>query len=614
MAQSQTRQHAKTQTDAQGEGAIQTEVGQALLNSRKAFIGVGVFSAFINILMLTGPLYMLQVYDRVLASGSVSTLTAITVLMVTMYAFMGFFDFIRSRILVRIADKFEHDVGKRTFDIWMKQGLFGRAGQRVRPLQDVAAIKQFLSGPGPATFFDMPWAPVFIAVMFLLHWSLGVLGIIGATIIFGFAWLNERTTRRPMAEAQAMRVRGQMFADIAHRNADAIAAMGMGADMQKKWGGYAARAAEQTVRGADRLGGITAYSKAFRMFIQSAILGWGAYLAVHQIITPGTMIAGSIIMGRALAPIQMALGQWRSFIGARQAFHRLNKFYKAVPEDADSMKLPAPTGALVVENIIAAPPGSKAAVLQGLNFALEPGQGLGVIGPSASGKSTLARLLVGVWMPQRGAVRLDGAAYDQWNKQELGPHIGYLPQEVELFDGTIGENIGRFREDADPEQVVLAARRAGVHDMILRLSDGYDTRIGEGGAVLSGGQMQRIALARALFGDPALVVMDEPNANLDNEGDAALTAAIADLRKRGKTVVVMAHRPSAIAAVDQLLMLREGKQIAFGPKDEILKELMQQQATPAPKRDKKPPRGADTGRVDMMSFSPLASVKGAPKS
>ncbi len=597
-----------TQTDK--KPAQHTEVGQILMKSRKAFIAVGVFSAFINVLMLTGPLYMLQVYDRVLASGSMSTLGAITIFMIIMYGFMGFFDFVRSRILVRIGDKLESDLGERTFGIWLKQGLFGKAGTRHRPLQDVSTLRQFLSGPGPASFFDMPWAPVYIAVMFLLHWSLGVLGIIGAVIVFGFAWLNEISTRKPLQEAQLLKIKGQMFADSAHRNADVIMAMGMDKNIQAGWREYLEKSADETVRGSDRLGGITAYSKAFRMFVQSAILGWGAALAVQQIITPGAMIAGSIIMGRALAPIQMALGQWRSFIGARQAFDRLNKFYDMLSKDKESMKLPAPKGVLSVEKIIAAPPGAKKAVLQGLDFKIEPSQALGVIGPSASGKSTLARLLVGIWLPQKGSVRLDGAGFDQWDRTEIGKYIGYLPQEVELFDGSIGQNIARFISDADPQDIVLAAKRAGVHDMILRLPDGYDTKIGEGGYVLSGGQVQRIALARALFGDPVLVVLDEPNSNLDSEGDAALMHAILDLKKRGKTVIVMAHRPSAIAAVDKLLMLKDGQQVAFGDKDEVLKEIMQKQKpTSAPSHNTKPDTGTQTRRIDMTSYSPLSQIK-----
>jgi len=369
--------------------------------------------------------------------------------------------------------------------------------------------------------------------------------------------------------------------------------MGMGDHMRRRWQDLNARGSVEGQVSSDRSGGSTAFSKAFRMFIQSAILGLGGYLAVKQIITPGAMIAGSIILGRALAPIQMIIGQWRGFNAARDAYGRLNAFYEIVPEDGDNTQLPTPTGHLSVEHMIAGPPGAQTAVLAGLNFALKPGQGLGVIGPSAAGKSTLARLLVGIWMPQKGAVRLDGATFDQWDRDEIGKYIGYLPQDVELFDGTIGENIARFNPEATDDSIVEAARWAGVHDLILRLPEGYDSKIGEGGVVLSGGQTQRVALARALYGDPALIVLDEPNASLDAEGDAALTKAIAEARKRGKSVVVMAHRPSAIAAVDMLLMLRDGKQEAFGPKDEVIKQLKAQKPKPPSGSGPKgtPPKG-----------------------
>ncbi|PHR94057.1 MAG: type I secretion system permease/ATPase [Robiginitomaculum sp.] len=582
-----------------GQSVFHTEVGQALMASKSAFVGIGVFSAFINLLMLTGPLYMLQVYDRVLASRSMSTLVAISVLMAAMYAFMGFLELIRSRILVRVGDKLEKDLSARTFSVWLKQGVFGRSGQRHRPLQDLSTLRQFLSGSSPATFFDIPWAPFYIWIMFIFHPWLGWAGIVGAIVIFCLAYINEKSTRKPVQDANVLKAQAQMFAQTAHRNADVVTAMGMGKDMRARWRGYMDRAGEQTVRGSDRAGSMSSASKAFRMFIQSGILGIGAALAVKQIITPGTMIAGSIVMGRALAPIQTAVGQWRGFIATRQAFHRLNTFYELIPEDQDNMELPVPEGRLSVEHIVVAPPGSQTVVLSGVDFTLQPGQGLGVIGPSASGKSTLARLLVGVWMPQKGAVRLDGATYDQWNRDALGPYIGYLPQEVELFDGSIGENIARFRTGARSEDIVLAARRADVHEMILRMQDGYDTRIGEGGVVLSGGQVQRIALARALFGDPVLVVMDEPNANLDAEGDAALSAAIADLRQRQKTVVVMAHRSSAIACVDQLLILKDGVQSAFGPKEQILKDLAKMAGAPASKPIALKPQ---KGRVSMPSF------------
>ena len=568
---------------------MRSAVGRALISARKAFWGVGIFSVFVNMLMLTGPIYMLQVYDRVLASRSISTLVAISILMAALYAFMGFLDFCRSRVLIRLANQFEESLGERTYRIWLKQGLMGRAAARHAPLNDLSTLRQFLSGNAPGTFFDIPWVPLFIIVIFFLHWTLGVLAIFGGIVIFFAAMMNEWGTRKPLVESMKLRRMEQAFAQQTHRNADTIEAMGMGDNMRRRWQSMSRQSAKESQIASDRSGSSTAFSKAFRMFIQSAILGLGGALAVKQIITPGAMIAGSIIMGRALAPIQMAIGQWRGFNAARDAYSRLNAFYEIVPEDGDNLQLPAPTGHLRVENLTAGPPGAQSAILAGLHFDLKPGQGLGVIGPSAAGKSTLARLLVGIWLPQKGAVRLDGATFDQWSHDEIGKYIGYLPQEVELFDGTVGENISRFNGDAESEAIVEAARWAGVHELILRLPEGYDTKIGEGGAVLSGGQTQRVALARALYGDPVLIVLDEPNASLDAEGDAALSRAIAEARKRNKTVVVMAHRPSAIAAVDQLLMLKDGRQTAFGPKEEVLKELRAQNPQAQPSKPQTKP-------------------------
>lgn len=559
------------------KSGLRSAIGQTLMTSRRAIWGVGVFSAFINLLMLTGPIYMLQVYDRVLVSRSVSTLVAISLLMAFLYFFMGLLDIFRSRVLIRLATWFEKTLGGRTFDVWLKQGLYGKSAERVQPLHDLSSLKQFMSGNALGAFFDIPWIIVYIGVIYMLHFSLGLIATFGAIIIFTIAIYNEIATRKPALEARKMRRIEQNIATQVYRNSETVVAMGMGGHMKGRWSAIGAQAEGDALLSSDRGGNATASTKAFRMFIQSAVLGAGGYLAVLNIITPGMMIAGSIIMGRALAPVQMAVGQWRSFNIARDAYKRLNKFYAVMPENEDTTSLPKPTGKLSIENLFAGPPGAKMAVLQGLNFKLQPGDGLGVIGPSASGKSTLARMLVGVWSPQRGAVRLDGATFDQWDRDELGPHIGYLPQEVELFDGTIGENIGRFNPQASDEQIVRAARRAGVHELILKFPDGYETRIGEGGAVLSGGQTQRIALARAIYGDPVLIIMDEPNANLDTEGDMALTRAIAGLRKEGKVVIVMTHRHSAIVAIDKLLMLRDGKQVAFGKKEDVLEKVLAEQ-------------------------------------
>ena len=550
-----------------------TELGAALKRCRRAFIGIGVFSAVINLLMLTGPLYMLQVYDRVLLSRSMSTLVALSILMGGLYAFMGLLDLIRSRVLVRIGNRIEDELGKRTFDIWIKQGQYGQGKAQVRPLDDLTTVKTFLSGPAPGALFDIPWAPIFIGVVWMLHWTLGVAALAGAIVIFIVAALNEFTTRKTLVESRKQLMASRVIAESAYKQSDTVTAMGMAKNIQDRWRTAKGEGAKLHMAGSDRAGGYSATTKAFRMFLQSSILGLGCALAVVQIITPGAMIAASIIMGRALAPIQMAIGQWKGFINARAAYDRLNSFYQAVPDKTEPLQLPEPTGHMAVQNVTAAPPNSDTVILHNVSFDIKPGQGLGVIGPSASGKSTLAKMLVGIWMPQRGSVRLDGATYDQWNRDILGPHIGYLPQDVALFDGTIKDNIARFDPQATDEAIVQAAKNADVHDMILQMTSGYDTLIGQGNLVLSGGQVQRVALARALYGDPKLLVLDEPNANLDADGDKALTNAIAGCRKRGNTVIVMTHRPSAIAAVDTLLMLRAGRVEEFGPKDNVLKSL-----------------------------------------
>jgi PrtD family type I secretion system ABC transporter len=550
-----------------------TELHKALHSSRRAFIGIGVFSAIINLLMLTGPLYMLQVYDRVLLSRSMSTLVALSILMAGLYSFMGLLELIRTRVLVRIGNKVEEELSERTFDIWVTQGRYAQKGAHGRPLDNLDTLKTFLSGPAPGALFDIPWAPIFIAAIWMLHWTLGLAALIGAIFIFIVAFLNEFTTNTSLKKSRELHAQNRIIAENAHRQSDAILAMGMGKNILARWQNIRSAGAKLHTSGSDRAGGYTALTKAFRMFLQSAILGLGCALAVVQIITPGAMIAGSIIMGRALAPIQMAIGQWKGVLHARQAYNHLNRFYETMPEVAETFELPEPTGHILVDQIFAAPPGVEKAVLQNVSFELKPGQGLAVIGPSASGKSTLARLLVGIWSPQRGAVRLDGATYDQWNRDTLGRYIGYLPQDVELFEGTIKENIARFDPEASDEAIVQAARHAGVHDMVLQMEKGYETTIGPGHHVLSGGQIQRIALARALFGDPKLVVLDEPNANLDTDGDKALTAAIAGIRQRGNTVIVMTHRPSALAAVDTLLVLKDGTIEELGQKDEVLKKL-----------------------------------------
>ena len=578
-----------------------SEIGLALRRYRRGFIGVAVFSAFINLLMLTGPLYMLQVYDRVLISKSMSTLVVLSILMVCLYLVMGLLDMVRSRILVRIGNQLQADLNSRTFGIWMKQGAYGEMGTRNRPLDDLGTLKSFLSGPAPGAIFDVPWAPIFIAVIWYLHWTLGVMALIGSIIMFIIALINELSTKDTLNQSRGHTMQSRQIAETSHRQSDSITAMGMEKNILRRWNASNDEAGKLFTRGSDRAGSFSATTKAFRMALQSGVLGAGCGLAVIGIITPGGMIAASIIMGRALAPIQMALGQWKSVVAARAALDRLEIFFKAVPQETEALQLPEPTGQISVEHAFAAVPGGRTAVLRDINFALKPGQGLGVIGPSASGKSTLARILVGVWMPARGSVRIDGATYDQWNRDELGKHIGYLPQDVALLDGTIAENIARFNPEIDDQAVVQAAERASVHDMILQLPEGYKTQVGTGGVVLSGGQVQRVALARALYGDPALIVLDEPNANLDSEGDEALTKAILGSRERGNTVIVMTHRQSAIVAVDMLLALKGGQQVDFGPKAKVLETITGK--PPGPRPVPNSPAPAQAGRA--QSGAPL---------
>jgi len=534
------------------------------------FLMTGVFSAFVNIAMLTAPLYMLQVYDRVLASGSESTLLALSLLAAGMLAVMGVLDWVRSRILVRLGASLDEQVGERVFSAVFAQTLRTPSGARSQYLLDLDGLRQFLTGAAPFALFDAPWLPVYLLVVALLHPILGAVAAVGAVILLCLAVLNEWLTRRPLEQASLEAIAATSFAESALRNAEVIEALGMMDAVRRRWAGRHGRVLAHQAQASDRAGTLTAASKASRMLLQVAILGTGAALAIQQIITPGAMIAATILGARALAPVEQAIANWRTFVLARSSYHRLVALLDENPEREPRMALPSPKGHLSVEHLVAAPPGAEKAVLRDVSFSLEPGEALGVIGPTAVGKSTLARNLVGVWKPAHGSVRLDGASLSDWDRSDLGRHVGYLPQDVELFDGSVAENISRLADEPDPAEIVRAATRAGAHDMILGLAAGYDTQIGVGGTFLSAGQRQRVGLARAIYGDPVLVVLDEPNANLDVEGDQALNGAIADLKSNGSTVVVIAHRPAAIAAVDKILMLRDGTVAAFGPRAEIM--------------------------------------------
>ena len=551
-----------------------SELREALSACWHAFIAIGLMSGLVNILYLTGSFYMLEVYDRVLPSRSVPTLVALSILALTLFAFQGVLDVIRSRVLVRIAATLDERLSARVYDIVVQLPLRTRAqGDGLAPLRDLDQIRSFMVTTGPLALFDLPWMPIYVLICFLFHPWIGVAALIGAFILTSLTLASEFMTRRPSRMAAMHVGQRNALAEAGRRNAEVLRAMGMAPRMAKIWGEANSKYLASHQQTSDAAGGLGAASKVLRFILQSGVLGLGAYLVIQQQATAGIIIASSIIVARALAPVELAIANWRGFVSARQSWKRLSDVLNAMDNTQEPMPLPAPKTNLVVETVTAGPPGVQRLVIQDVNFALKAGQGLGVIGPSASGKSSLARVIVGVWTAVRGKVRLDGAALDQWAPAELGRHIGYLPQDVELFAGTVGQNISRFEENAPSEAIIAASQAAGVHDMIVRLAEGYDTQIGEAGAVLSAGQRQRVALARALYRDPFLVVLDEPNSNLDADGDKALAQAILSVRKRGGIVVVVAHRPSALAGVDLVLAMFNGKAHAMGPRDEVLAKL-----------------------------------------
>lgn len=545
-----------------------------------------VFSCVVNILMLTGPLFMLQVYDRVLSSSSVPTLLALSAIVLALYIYYGFLEYVRSRIMVRVGRRFEENLRNRVFDVMAHLTLRRAANVGGQPVSDLNTIRQYLSSSGPLAFFDMPWVPFYLFIVFMLHFWLGIAGLVSAVVIFILAVATEATTRTPLSKAAAAQTKAVIMTDEARRSAEAMHALGMRGMMRKRWASTQQEALDYQTDASDSGGKLASASRVVRLLVQSGMLALGAYLAIHREISPGAIIAASIIMGRGLAPIEQAVGNWQQFLGARKAIERLRKMLGQVPAEPDRMPLPPPKGNLEVDNVVVMVPGQEKPLLAGLSFKVTPGMGLGVIGPTGAGKSTLARVLTGVVPATRGSVRLDGASIEQRSIDEYGRVIGYLPQDVQLFDGTVAQNISRFQEGAKPDDIVKAAEMANVHDMVMRLPQGYDTPLGENGARLSAGQRQRVALARALYGNPALIIMDEPNSNLDSEGEQALDRAIRIALNRGAAVVVVAHRPSALHAVSHILVLSEGKAVAYGPKDEVMNKIskpqQQQQAASRP--------------------------------
>lgn len=553
-----------------------SELAEILIGFKRAFRTVGVFSAVINLLLLMPALYMLQLYDSVLTSRNEMTLLMLTLIMLGAYIFMGTLEFIRSFVLIRIGAQFDLKLNKRVYDAAFEQSLRIGDSNAGQALQDLTNLRQFLTGNALFAFFDAPWFPIYILVIFLFNVWLGVFALFGTAVLIVLAYINEKISHKPLAEANAMAVASSALATNNLRNAEVIEAMGMLPNIQARWYKIHSRFLNLQAEASEKSGVVTAISKATSVALQSMMLGLGALLVLEDSISPGMMIAGSILLGKAIGPVQLLISVWRQFGNTRSAYERLTKLLEENPARKPGMALPKPKGIIAVENVIAAPPGSKVAVIKGLTFSIAAGEVLGIIGPSGSGKSTLARLLVGVWPAASGKVRLDGADVYQWNKDELGPHIGYLPQDIELFSGTVSENIARFGE-VDAEQVILAAKRAGVHEMILNMPKGYDTPLGDGGGGLSGGQKQRIGLARSMYGDPSLIVLDEPNSNLDDIGEQALLAAIVDLHKRGKTIILITHRTSIITATSKLLFLRDGVIQMFGPSSQVLAELAKQQ-------------------------------------
>lgn len=572
------------------ENKQQNEIMLALTGFKGAFKTVGVFSAIINLMLLAPSLYMLQVYDRVLASRNETTLLMLTLMILGAYLFMSALELLRSFVLIRLGAQLDMHLNKRVYTAAFEQNLKRVGANAGQALQDLTNLRQFLTGNGLFAFFDAPWFPIYLLVIFLFSPYLGLFALVGTLLLVGLAYLNESVSKQPLSEANSMAVAANQLATNNLRNAEVIEAMGMLPNLMQRWFKLHGRFIQLQGEASEKAGLIGAITKFFRVSMQSLILGFGALLVLEGKITPGMMVVASILMGRVLSPVEQLINVWKNWSSTRSAYERLSELLNTNPARCSGMALPKPLGQVSLETVTAMPPGATLAAIKNLSINLVPGDVLGVIGPSGAGKSTLARLLVGVWPAAFGNVRLDGADIYQWNKDELGPHIGYLPQDIELFAGTVSENIARF-SDVDPAKVVLAAQRAGVHEMILCMPKGYDTPLGDAGAGLSGGQKQRLGLARAMYDDPSLIVLDEPNSNLDELGEQGLVLAINDLRQRGKTIVMITHRSSVLAATNKILLLMDGVPKLFGPSAEVLAELakLSQQAsavqpTPAPTR------------------------------
>lgn len=553
-------------------GETGDELRAALAAHRSALWSVGAFSAVINLLMLAPAVYMLQVYDRVLSSGNGLTLLMLTLLVVGLYTLMAALEWLRGLLVIRLGDGLDQTLGGRVYEAGFEHRLAGGLLPPGQALGDLNQVRQFLTGSAIFAFFDAPWAPLYLLVLFLFHPWLGGLALVGGALLLALAFVNERWSRAPLKQAGERAIQAGKVAQDQARNAEVVHALGMLPAVRRRWRAVQDAAVDGQHLASERSALITALTRGLRIALQSLMLGTGAWLALDGRLTPGMMVAGSILVGRMLAPVEQLVGAWRQWTNTRQAHQRLRALLAAHPPRQPGVALPAPTGQLRVEGLAVVPPGATRPTLINLNFELEAGRILGVVGASGSGKSSLARALVGGWTPRAGKVRLDGADLAQWDRAALGPYLGYLPQDVELFAGTVAENIARFGP-VDSEKVVDAARQADVHELILRLPNGYDTSLSEGGEGLSGGQKQRVALARALYGDPVLLVLDEPNANLDESGEAALAATLRRLRDAGRTVVLITHRAGVLAVTDRILALKDGAMLRFDASDKVLGNL-----------------------------------------
>lgn len=550
------------------------ELRAARRKSRRYYWFVGIFGFFVNILMLTGPMYMLQVYDRVLGSRSEATLIALSVLVVFLYSMMGLLDYVRGRIMGRVAARFQSTLDLRVFDAVLRRATVQNDELAQTGLRDLESIQRLMSSPALMAFFDIPWTPFFIFAIMIFHPWMGYLAICGGVVLIFVTLMNQMISKTPTLKANLAVMQAERTADQIRQEAEMVQALGMRGDAFKRWMTARSQSLSGQIASADLTGTFSTMTKTFRMLLQSAMLGLGAYLVLQGELSPGAMIAGSILMGRALAPVELLIGQWALVTRARKGWDNLSQLLTEIPADIERTELPRPQAKLEVQQLTVVAPGEQQAALRLVSFNINPGQACGVIGPSGAGKSTLARALTGVWRAAGGKIRLDGASLDQYGPETLGKHIGYLPQRVTLFDGTIAENIARLSPQPDAKKVVSAAMKADAHEMILKLPQGYDTRVSAAGGRLSGGQMQRIGLARAMYGDPVLLVLDEPNSNLDNEGSEAVNKAIKTFKAEGKAVLIMAHRPAAIKECDLLLMLENGGRAAFGPKDEVLQSMV----------------------------------------